>query len=150
MTRTIATIGYQAATMPGLLKALEDAGVDLLVDVRAVASSRRPGFSKTALAAHLREAGIDYLHLRGLGTPAEGRAAARSGRHEVMRSVFLDHMETPGAQAELEALAGLVETRQVCVLCFEADPSHCHRSIVVEQLAKLRPVRVRHLMPEDE
>ena len=148
--RTIATIGYQAATMRSFLKALEDAGVDLLVDVRAVASSRRPGFSKTALAAHLREAGIDYLHLRGLGTPAEGRAAARSGRHEVMRTIFLDHMETPAAQAELEALAGLVEARQVCVLCFEADPSHCHRSIVAEELAKLRPVRVRNLMPEDE
>ena len=150
MTRTIATIGYQAATMPSFLRALEEAGVELLVDVRAVASSRRPGFSKTALAAHLREAGIDYLHLRGLGTPAEGRAAARSGRHEVMRTIFLDHMETSSAQAELEALAGLVEARQVCVLCFEADPSHCHRSIVAEELAKLRPVRVRNLMPEDE
>ena len=150
MTRTIATIGYQAATMASFLRALRDAGVELLVDVRAVASSRRPGFSKTALAAHLRGAGIEYVHLRGLGTPAEGRAAARSGRHEVMRAIFLEHMETPAARAELEALAGLVEARQVCVLCFEADPSHCHRSIVVEQLARLRPLRVRHLMPEDE
>lgn len=148
--RTIATIGYQAATMPSFLRALADAKVDLVVDIRAVASSRRPGFSKTALAANLREAGIDYLHLRSLGTPADGRAAARSGKHEVMREIFLEHMETPAAQAELSALAGLVESRRVCVLCFEADPAHCHRSIVVSELARVMPVRVNHLMPEDE
>ncbi len=148
--RTIATIGYQAATTRSFLKALQDAGVTLLVDVRAVASSRRPGFSKTALAAHLGEVDIGYLHLRGLGTPAEGRAAARSGRHEAMRQIFLEHMETPAARSELAALSELVDAQEVCVLCFEADPAHCHRSIVVEELAKLRPVRVHHLMPEDE
>ena len=148
--RTIATIGYQAATMQSFLRSLTDAKVDLLVDIRAVASSRRPGFSKTALAAHLREAGIDYLHLRSLGTPAEGRAAARAGRHEVMREIFLEHLETPAAQAELASLAELAASHRVCVLCFEADPAHCHRSIVVSELARLMPLRVNHLMPEDE
>ena len=67
-----------------------------------------------------------------------------------MRKIFLEHMQTPAARSELEALSELVNAEQVCVLCFEADPAHCHRSIVVEELAKLRPVRVRHLMPEDE
>ena len=148
--RTIATIGYQAATMPSFLRALPDAKIDLLVDIRAVASSRRPGFSKTALAANLREAGIGYLHLRSLGTPAEGRAAARAGKHEVMREIFLEHMETPAARAELASLAELVEARRVCVLCFEADPAHCHRSIVASELGRVMPVRVNHLMPEDE
>ena len=148
--RTIATIGYQAATMRSFLRALRDAKVELLVDIRAVASSRRPGFSKSALAASLREAGVDYLHLRSLGTPAEGRAAARGGRHELMREIFLEHMQTPAAQADLAALADLVRGREVCVLCFEADPAHCHRSIVVEELARLLPVRATHLMPEDE
>jgi len=148
--RPIATIGYQAATMPSFLRSLGDAKIDLLVDIRAVASSRRPGFSKTALAANLREAGIEYLHLRSLGTPAEGRAAARAGKHEVMRQIFLEHMDTPAARAELASLAELVEARRVCVLCFEADPAQCHRSIVVSELGKLLPVRVQHLMPEDE
>ena len=148
--RTLATIGYQAATMQSFLRALGDAKIDLLVDIRAVASSRRPGFSKTALAANLREAGIDYLHLRSLGTPAEGRAAARAGKHAVMREIFLEHMDTPAARAELTSLAELVETRRVCVLCFEADPAHCHRSIVASELGELLPVRVQHLMPEDE
>jgi uncharacterized protein (DUF488 family) len=148
--RAIATIGYQAATMQSFLRALADAKVELLVDVRAVASSRRPGFSKTALAANLQAAGIDYLHLRSLGTPAEGRAAARAGKHEVMREIFLEHMETPAARADLAALAGLVESRRVCILCFEADPAHCHRSIVADELDRLLPLRVNHLMPEDE
>jgi uncharacterized protein (DUF488 family) len=77
---TLATIGYEDATVQRFQDALRDAGVELLVDVRAVAGSRRPGFAKTKLAANVGEIGIDYLHLRGLGTPAEGRAAARAGR----------------------------------------------------------------------
>ena len=71
----LATIGYEHASVPGFLAALTRAGVEVLVDVRAVASSRRKGFAKTALAANLETVGIDYLHLRGLGTPAEGRKA---------------------------------------------------------------------------
>ena len=148
--RTIATIGYQAATMRSFLRSLAGARVDLLVDIRAVASSRRPGFSKTALAANLREAGIDYLHLRSLGTPAAGRAAARAGKHAVMREIFLEHLKTPAAQAGLASLAELTAAHHVCVLCFEADPAHCHRSIVVSELGRRMPLRVNHLMPEDE
>lgn len=148
--RAIATIGYQTATMRSFLRALSAAKVELVVDIRAVASSRRPGFSKSALAASLREAGIDYEHLRALGTPAEGRAAARGGRFAVTREIYLRHMDTPAAQAQLTMLAELVQAREVCLLCFEADPAHCHRSIVVAELAKLLPVEVTHLMPEDE
>src|SRR5688500_18274929 len=83
-TFPVATIGCQAATVPGLLRALTEAKVELLIDVRAVASSRRAGFAKTALAANLETAGIDYMHIRSLGTPADGRAAARSGKHAEM------------------------------------------------------------------
>src|SRR5215207_7662723 len=129
--RAVTTIGYQAATIRTFLDAVRDGGVRLVVDVRAVASSRRPGFAKTRLAANLAEAGIGYVHLRGLGTPAEGRAAARAGRHARMRQVYRAHLATAGAQAELEALAELVRTGpRVCLLCFEADPTHCHRSLV--------------------
>ena len=142
----VATIGYQGATMPDFLRTLADAGVELLVDVRAVAGSRRAGFSKTPLAANLGGVGIEYLHLRGLGTPAEGRAAAKAGRHEEMRRIFLRHMGSLEARAELEALADIVRAgRRVCLLCFEADPAHCHRSLVAAALAELVPIDVRHL-----
>lgn len=142
----IATIGYENATVPAFLDALRAAGVDLLVDVRAVASSRRPGFAKTRLAANVGEAGIEYLHLRGLGTPSDGRAAARAGRHDEMRSIFLEHMDSPGAQLDLARLADLVRGgRRVCLLCFEARPEHCHRSIVADALGEVVPIEVRHL-----
>ena len=147
---TVATIGYQLATVPSFLAALAEAGVELLVDVRAVASSRRPGFSKSRLAGNLADAGIAYVHLRGLGTPAAGRAAARAGRHGRMRSIFLEHLRTHDAQAELGELEDLVHGgRRVCLLCFEADPAQCHRMLVAEALAARLPIRIRHLLPHE-
>lgn len=147
--QTLATIGYQSATPDGFRSALEKAGVELLVDIRAVASSRRPGFSKTKLAASVEEVGIDYLHLRALGTPADGRAAARAGKHAEMRAIFLAHMATPDAQAALADLAEIVRAgRRVCLLCFETDPAHCHRNIVAAQLAELLPLEIVHLFPD--
>ncbi|MGH7515563.1 MAG: DUF488 family protein [Gemmatimonadales bacterium] len=145
---TVATVGYQAATVDSFLQALQAAGVELLVDVRAVASSRRPGFSKSRLASNLAEVGIGYVHLRGLGTPAAGRAAARAGRHARMRSIFRDHLRTLEAQAELDELRELASGgRRVCLLCFEADPEHCHRTLVAEALAARLPIAVLHLRP---
>lgn len=145
---SIATIGYEDATVPRFLDALRCAEVELLVDVRAVAGSRRPGFAKTKLAANVGGIGIDYLHLRGLGTPAEGRAAARAGRYDELRTIYQAHLETTQAQTELHALAELVRAgRRVCLLCLETDPAHCHRSLVAEALGEILPIRVQHLRP---
>jgi uncharacterized protein (DUF488 family) len=149
--RVLSTIGYQGTAVSGFLDAVRADGIELLVDVRALASSRRPGFAKTRLAANLADAGIDYLHLRGLGTPADGRAAARAGRHEEMRRIFLDHMQTEVAQTDLETLESIVSGgRRVCILCFEADPAHCHRSLVAAALAERIPIEIRHLRPVSE
>ena len=148
----ITTIGYEGASMPHFLAALRRAGVELLVDVRAVASSRRPGFAKTALSANLHEAGIDYLHLRGLGTPADGRAAARAGQHAAMHTIFRAHMETDGAQEALDQLADIVRGgRRIALMCFEADHTHCHRSLVVDALRPLvAPLEVVNLVPDPD
>lgn len=147
----LATIGYEGTTVERFLDALREEGVALLVDVRALASSRRPGFAKTRLSDNLHGAGIEYLHLRGLGTPADGRAAARAGRHAEMHAIFAGHLATPAAQAELATLAELVQSRgRVCLLCFEADPAHCHRTLVAEALGRLLPLEVVHLRPQRE
>src|SRR6185503_9400734 len=99
-------------------------------------------------AASLLESGIDYLHLRGLGTPADGRAAARAGRHAEMRRIFGEHLKTLEARDDLDTLAELVGSgRHVCLLCFEHDPSHCHRTLVGDALARLVPIEVTHLLP---
>lgn len=145
-TRSLATIGYEGASMKTFLAALKAAKVELLVDVRAVSSSRRPGFSKTKLAANLAEAGIDYLHLRGLGTPAEGRAASRAGKYDEMARIYAEQMETAEAREQLEDLIEIVRGgRRVCLMCFEANAEHCHRSIVAAAVRDATPVKIANL-----
>lgn len=145
-TWTVATIGYENATPGGLTEALTDARVDLLVDVRALAGSRKPGFAKTRLSATLAGAGIEYLHLPSLGTPREGRIAARAGRMGDFRRVMQTQLRSTSGRKGLAMLAEKVASgRRVCLLCLEADPGQCHRSIVAEVLGHLVPIRVRHL-----
>lgn len=144
----VRTIGYQGSTPDAVFQTLAAAGVGLLVDVRAVAASRRPGFSKRQLAAGAAAAGIGYLHLRGLGTPPDGRLAARAGRHAEMRRIFERHLETPAARAELDGLAELARRGPpLCLLCFERRPEHCHRRIVGERLTERLGVAVVDLTP---
>ena len=151
VARVLATIGYEAAAVPEFLRTLQAAGIELLVDVRAVASSRRAGFAKTALAANLASVGISYLHLRGLGTPKEGRVAARAGRPTEMQVIFREHLTTEAAQADLAVLADIVAAgTRACLLCLEADPGTCHRSLVAEALARRMPLRIVHLHPAAE
>src|SRR5438132_14010702 len=102
------TIGYEQTPPKAVLDELENASVKLLVDVRAVTSSRRPGFSKNQLAAGLDERGISYLHLRALGTPKSGREAARSGKVDLLHKIYAAHLKTPEARHELDELAALV------------------------------------------
>src|SRR5262249_1215449 len=108
--RKLFTIGYEQTPAKAVLDELAHAGVKLLVDVRAIASSRRAGFSKTQLAAGLDERGIAYLHLRGLGTPKEGREAARSGKYDLLHKIYAAHLKTPQAKEELDELSTLVKT----------------------------------------
>jgi len=141
----IATIGYEKATLDDVIGRLKAADVGLLIDVRAVAASRRVGFSKTLLSGTLREAGVDYLHLRDLGTPKSGRQAARAGRIDEMTAIFDEHMQTASAQgALLQAMAAAKEGR-VCLLCYEADASCCHRKIVADQMVEHLGTTIIHL-----
>ena len=143
---SIATIGYETASVPAFLETLKEEGIDLLVDVRAVASSRRPGFAKSKLAANLGGAGIDYLHFRQLGTPAEGRHAARAGRVKEMHRIYAEHLATEAAQDELKTLAELVRSgRHICLLCLEANADDCHRSLIVDALKEKMKLTVTNL-----
>lgn len=145
---TLATIGYENTTVPRFLETLREGKVEIVVDVRAVAASRKPGFAKSKLAENVGTVGIDYLHLRGLGTPADGRAAARAGRYDELRAICAEHLERSEAQDELERLIELIRSgRRVCLLCFEADPAHCHRTLIAEALAERLPIEVLNLRP---
>ncbi len=145
--RPLFTIGYEGATPVRLIGTLRAAGVATLVDVRALANSRRPGFAKTALSAALAEAGIGYAHLKALGTPAEGRAAVRAGRPAEMRRIFGAHLAGLEAQAALAGLADRTRNETICLLCLEADPQQCHRTLVAEAVAMETGIEISHLHP---
>ena len=143
--REIKTIGYEGTDVQSLIRVLRAEAVDVLVDVRAVAISRRKGFSKAALSAALADDGIGYVHLRELGDPKAGREAARAGHISTFRRIYAKHLRTPGARAELAALAQTVKDQTACLLCFEADYRNCHRSLIVDAIGDLLPVEVDHL-----
>jgi uncharacterized protein (DUF488 family) len=130
------TIGYEGATMSELLSALQSAGVERVIDVRAVANSRRPGFSKTPLRNALTEVGIDYVHLRALGTPAAGREAARAGRKAELERIYSGQLETPQAMAEGAQMLELAGEKPSALLCYERDPACCHRTLLWQALAR--------------
>lgn len=146
-TRTIWTIGYEQATVLAVMNALRAAGVEVLADVRALPLSRRPGFSKTALAANAREAGIDYVHFKALGTPAEGRAAARRNDHATLERIYEGQLELPEAIAAGARLADLASEKRVALLCYEREAHGCHRTLLRE--AVLPDFAVIDLLPQD-
>jgi uncharacterized protein (DUF488 family) len=131
----IFTIGYESTTVGEFLSALQQAGVKRVIDVRAVPNSRRPGFSKTPLSNALKEVGIDYVHLRALGTPSDGRAAARAGRHEELERIYAGQLELPEAIAQGAQMVDLAEEMPSAVLCYERDPSGCHRTLLLDAVA---------------
>jgi len=139
------TIGYEGTTVDAVLAELRAAGVTLLLDVRAVAASRKPGFSKRQLAAGLDAVGIGYVHLQGLGTPKPGRDAVRAGHPERMVPIFLAHMQGDRAQAELAQAVELARGSRACVLCFERDHMTCHRRLVADMIVAGTGQAVAHL-----
>jgi len=139
----IFTIGYEGATMAEFLAALQRAGVRRVIDVRALPLSRRPGFSKTPLGGALADAGIDYVHLKALGTPAEGRAAARAGRHADLKRIYAGQLELAEAIAQSAQMLALAEEAPSALLCFERDPVECHRTLLLDAVAP--DVEVTHL-----
>jgi uncharacterized protein (DUF488 family) len=131
----IFTIGYEGTTVGEFVAALRQAGVERVIDVRALPLSRRPGFSKTPLSRALAETGIDYVHLKALGTPAEGRAAARAHRDDDLRRIYHGQLELPEAMAQSAQMLELASERPSALLCMERDPAHCHRTLLLEAVA---------------
>jgi uncharacterized protein (DUF488 family) len=128
------TIGYESTDIDRLVATLKTAGIQRVADVRAVALSRKNGFSKKALAARLEVEKIQYLHFVELGDPKPGREAAREGRYDEFRDIYEAYLDSADAKASLRKLFTTVSEATTCLLCFERDPGNCHRSIVAEQL----------------
>ena len=133
--KTVYTIGYEGTDIEQFVQTLKVVGVKILADVRAVALSRKKGFSKNALKARLEGEGIEYLHFIALGDPKPGREAARAGKFDLFRKIYSKHLSGELAQASLASLSETAETAPTCLLCFERDPIVCHRSIVAKNLS---------------
>jgi uncharacterized protein (DUF488 family) len=131
----IFTIGYEGATVGEFIAALQAAGVERIIDVRALPLSRRPGFSKTPLRLALDEVGIEYVHLKALGTPSEGRTAARAGRHDDMARVYAGQLELPEAMAQSAQMLKLAREKRSALLCMEREPAHCHRTLLIDAVS---------------
>ena len=139
------TIGYEAATQDDVVAALASAGVERLIDVRQLPLSRRPGFSKTPLSAALAEAGIGYVHMKALGTPPAGREASRKARHGEMAAIYRAALAEPAAIVAAAQLRELVDEKPSALLCFEREPTHCHRQVLIDET--LAEAEVTHLYP---
>lgn len=131
--------------MAEFLAALKEAGVERVIDVRALPLSRRPGFSKSPLRAALEEAGIYYVHLKALGTPAEGRSAARAGRHGDLERIYAGQLELPEAIVQAAQMRELASEKPSALLCYERDPVECHRTLLLNSVAS--DAEVTHLFP---
>lgn len=141
----LSTIGYQTSTLPDVIQRLKAAGVEVVIDVRAVASSRKAGFSKTLLAGSLKDQGVDYVHLQKLGTPKPGRDAARHGRLDEMHDIFNAHMEEPEAQMQLGQAVDIAKGRKAALLCYEDDHLGCHRSILADSMQAAAGFEIENL-----
>lgn len=140
----LATIGYERATLADFVATLQIARIEVLVDVRERAQSRRPGFSKRALEAAVKQVGIEYVHFPQLGDPKDGRDAARAGDTIRFLEIYNAAIAKEPALQALDQLEELASKSSVCLMCFERDQRDCHRKIVAEKLEHRLNVKAKH------
>lgn len=141
----LATIGYEGATQEELIYTLQKAGVEVLVDIRERAQSRKLGFSKSALSQAIINAGMEYIHFRSLGDPKNGRDAARAGDYEKFISIFESVLAGEEAQSALVEVIGLARKKHICLMCYERDHRYCHRNIVSDRVEEALGEKTFHL-----
>jgi uncharacterized protein (DUF488 family) len=144
MPASMFTIGYQGTTLERLIESLAGADVSVVIDTRDTPHSRRPEFRPRSLEAALSEVGIRYLPARALGAPRDLRAMA-SGDWDGFADGYRKRLSL--VRKELESLVPIVAGERVCLLCFEADPDACHRSLLAHEIQTLLDVSATHLRP---
>lgn len=147
---TIYTVGHSTRPLSQFLALLGAHGIAQLADIRTVPRSKRhPHFSQEALANSLRDAGIAYRHLPGLGGLRKPRPDSRNSawRVEGFRG-YADYMETPPFEQSLDELVRWAAADRTVVMCAEAVWWRCHRQLVADALVA-RGVEVQHIMSEN-
>lgn len=149
MHPTLYTIGYEGSTPEEFLAALKAKGVEVLLDIRAIAWSRKPGFSQDSLRRLMEDARIRYVHLEALGNPQK-RGGPAQGDTRSYEEMYLDHLATQPAQAALIKAAAIATAHPSCLLCFECDPLQCHRNLTAPALAALTGQSIEHLFTQKD
>jgi len=145
----LSTIGYEASSLEDFIATLQKARIHTLIDVRELPMSRRKGFAKKALSSALDDVGLSYVHLKGLGDPKEGRLAARANDIPAFIQIFMRHLESPMARADIATAVDLIGLGGACLMCYERDPNLCHRKLVAERISAIIPIRIKHLGVRD-
>lgn len=129
----LSTIGYEGAEQSEFIEALKQNKVETLVDVRENPISRKKGFSKNALREALVANDIQYVHFPSLGPRSEIRKKYRSNKDwEWLSKEYLQYLYAN--RQNIEELARLIFQSHCCLMCFEADHTLCHRSLLVRYL----------------
>lgn len=130
----LVSIGYEGRSLDELLEVLAEHHVDVVADVRLTPMSRKPGLSKTKLAAALAGQGVDYVHLRLLGNPKENREPFWTGEVASGVARYRELLGEPAVSVAIDDLVTLASGQRVAVLCFERDHGRCHRQVVVDEV----------------
>jgi uncharacterized protein (DUF488 family) len=146
----ILTIGHSSRSIEKFIELLEAHGVKRVVDIRTVPRSRHnPQFNRDALPGSLKQAGIGYTHLDELGGLRHARKdSPNTGWRNASFRGYADYMQTPKFAAAIESLIVMAGNERVAIMCAEAVPWRCHRSLVADAL-QVRGVEVAHIMNAD-
>lgn len=141
MSKALFTFGYEGAQLAEVLAKLKAARVQLVLDVRGLPLSRRRGFSKTPFASALAEVGIAYEHLRRAGNPA--RKLRKLLTPAAMLAKYRAYLAEDPVVVPL--VADAASGRRTALMCFEADPHECHRSVLGRRVARRLGAKLVHL-----
>lgn len=141
---TVYTIGYEGLDIDDFMSLLSEHGIETVVDIRELPLSRKPGFSKTALANVLNLSGLEYVHMVELGCPRPVRDGYRAdGDWKRYTKGFLNHLKTQ--KEAIAELAELAKSSTCALMCYEADFNFCHRSMVADAVNKVCGAEVGHI-----
>ncbi len=143
----VLTVGHSTRTLEELIHLLQVHHVRTLVDVRTIARSRRnPQFNQETLPKDLEKSGIKYVWLKGLGGLRRPQQdSLNTGWRNASFRGFADYMQTPEFESSLRELIELAKNGTIAIMCAEAVPWRCHRSLISDTLL-VKGVQVEHIM----
>ena len=130
----VGSLGYeQHKDHAAFARHVQRAGVERLIDVRELPISRRHGFAKSALSTAMADVGVEYIHIKALGNPKPFRDRYKQGHVAEGRRKYERHLLSV-QRAALDSLVPLLREKRAALMCFEHDPTICHRTVIVQAL----------------